>query len=90
MSEENMININKADSSFIPTFVDHPSHITRSKFQWALFNKIKCLSLKSNKSRYFLETKSTIKKFKQRICIKYLLMVSVTFIYINASIEAMG
>ena len=23
MSEENIININKADSNFIPTFVDH-------------------------------------------------------------------
>ena len=70
MSEENIEDITKPDSSFAPTFVDH--HVSPE----IDFN-IHCLISNIYVSKklintYFLHTKSMVKKFKHRFCISYL------------------
>ena len=74
LSDENIENITKSDSNSAPTFVDH--HVLPDihfNGHCLIKNNIS-IPKKSNKSIYFLHTKSTIKKFKHRFCIKELLI----------------
>ena len=69
MSEESIENITKSDSNFVPTFVDHHS-LPDTNFNGHCLMKKIFLFLKSNRSIYFLHTRSSIKKFKHRSQIK--------------------
>ena len=68
MSEESLENITKSNSNFAPTFVDHHL-LSDMNFNRHRLKKVS-IPKKSNKYIYFLHTRSTIKKFKQRFCIR--------------------
>ena len=70
MSEENIVNITKSGNNFSPIFVDQHilSDINFSKH--CLINNNISIPKKSNKSIYFLQTSSRVKKFQHRFCIK--------------------
>ena len=68
MAEENIENITKSDSNFRPDFAGLYFLPDINFDRHFLTNKI--LFLKSNKFIYFLQTKSTINKFKHRFYIR--------------------
>ena len=59
LSEENIENVTKSDSNFAPVFFIH--HV---------LSDIMFLYLKSHKNINFLHTKSMVKRFKYRFCIR--------------------
>ena len=65
MQEENVWNTTKSHSNFAPTFVGHHLFPDKNFNEHGLMNSIS-IPKKSNKSKYFIHTKSTINKFKHR------------------------
>ena len=70
MSEENTENITKSYSSFAGTFVDYYLLQDISFNVHRLVSNNICIPKKSNKSIYFLNTNSLVKKFRHRFYIK--------------------
>ena len=68
MSEENIENITKSDSNF-ETFLDHHILPEINFHGHCLINNNISIP-KGNKSKYFLHTKSMVKKSKHRFYIK--------------------
>ena len=60
--EENIENITKSDNNFVPTFVDHHVLPDINLTGHGLINYNISIPKKSNKSIYFLHTKSMVKK----------------------------
>ena len=70
ISEENIENITKSESNFVPTFVNHHVLPDINFNGHCLIKNNYICPWKSNKSIYLLQTKSTIKKFKHRFYIE--------------------
>ena len=62
MSEGNIGNMTKSDSNFAPTFDDHHLLLDINFNGYCLINNNISIPKKSNKSLYFLHTKSMVKK----------------------------
>ena len=70
MPEENVENITKSDSLFAPTFVPHYILPDINNNAHCLINNNISFLKNGNKFRYFLHTKSIVKKFKHKFYIK--------------------
>ena len=70
MSGESIKNITKLHSNFTPTFVDHHVLPDINFNEHCLLKNDISIPKKSNKSIYFLHTRSTIKIFNHRFYIR--------------------